>query len=117
MTVVASVRAADHWHADQWRAELGSTFNRLAPEPLDERDPGGRLAGVWLGSLVAFEVSGSPQIVRRTTGAVRKAPTDLLKICLQARGRAIVHQGGAEVVVEPGQMALYDTAQPYDLRL
>jgi AraC-like DNA-binding protein len=117
MTVIASVRAAGPRHAQQWREDLSSTFNRLAPESLDDREPDGDLAGAGLGSLVAFEVSGSPQIIRRTTGAVRTAPTDLLKICLQLRGRATVHQGGAEVVVEPGQMALYDTARPYDLRL
>jgi AraC-like DNA-binding protein len=101
-----------------WREELGSAFNRLVPEPLnDAPTPDGRMAKAGLGSLVAFEVSGSPQIVRRTTGAVRRAPADLLKICLQVKGRATVHQGGAEVVVEPGQMALYDTSKPYDLRL
>lgn len=117
MTAIAPVREADPGRAEEWREALGSTFNRLAPEPLGDGSPRGRMAGAGLGSLVAFEVSGSPQIVRRTTGAVRKAPTDLLKICLQVSGRATVHQAGAEVVVEPGQMALYDTARPYDLRL
>jgi AraC-like DNA-binding protein len=117
MTAIASERHVGPGRAEKWREELGSTFNRLTPESLDERKPQGNLAGTGLGSLVAFEVQGSPQIVRRTTDAVRKAPTDLLKICLQVRGRATVHQGGTEVVVEPGQMALYDTAKPYDLRL
>jgi AraC-like DNA-binding protein len=117
MTTIAPVRAIEPERAEQWRVDLGSTFNRLTPESLDDDTPSGRMAGTGLGSLVAFEVSGSPQIVRRTSGAVRDAPTDLLKICLQLSGRATVHQAGAEVVVEPGQMALYDTSQPYDLRL
>ena len=117
MTAVAPVRGAGRARAERWRHDLGAAFNRLAPEPLDGRTPDGRLAGGGLGSLAAFTVTGSPQVVRRTAGAVRGQPADLLKICLQVRGRATVHQDGAEVVVEPGQMAMYDTGRPYDLRL
>jgi len=111
MTAVATARA------EAWRDELGTAFNRLVPEPLDGRLPDGRLAGGGLGALAAFTVTGSPQVVRRTAGVVRRRPAELLKICLQVRGRATVHQDGAEVVVEPGQMAMYDTGRPYDLRL
>jgi AraC-like DNA-binding protein len=111
MTAVAPARA------EAWRDELGTAFNRLVPEPLDGRLPDGHLDGGGLGSLAAFTVTGSPQVVRRTSGVVRRRPAELLKICLQVRGRATVHQDGAEVVVEPGQMAMYDTGRPYDLRL
>lgn len=111
MTAVAPARA------EAWREELGTAFNRLVPEPLDSRLPDGHLDGGTLGELAAFTVTGSPQVVRRTAGAVRGRPAELLKICLQVRGRATVHQDGAEVVVEPGQMAMYDTGRPYDLRL
>jgi AraC-like DNA-binding protein len=122
MTAVAPARAAGRERAhlerwDEWREELGTAFNRLVPEPLDGRLPDGHLDGGGLGELAAFTVTGSPQVVRRTAGAVRGRPAELLKICLQVRGRATVHQDGAEVVVEPGQMAMYDTGRPYDLRL
>jgi AraC-like DNA-binding protein len=114
---IATVRTAGPARAERWRDELGSAFNRLAPEGLGGHLPDGRMAGTGLGQLATFEVAGTPQVVRRTTGAVRQAPTDRLKICLQVRGRATVHQDGAEAVVEPGQMVLYDTSRPYDLRL
>ena len=106
-----------------WREELGAAFAYLAPERLELAErlaattPLGRLIGADLGPLLAYEVTGTPQIVRRTSLAVRRAPIDLLKICVQVRGRAVVHQDGREVVIEPGQMAIYDTALPYDLRL
>jgi AraC-like DNA-binding protein/plasmid stabilization system protein ParE len=117
MTAVAPVRAAGRERAEEWRDELGTAFNRLVPEPLDGRLPDGHLDGGGLGTLCAFTVTGSPQVVRRTAAATRRQPAELLKICLQVRGRATVHQDGAEVVVEPGHMAMYDTSRPYDLRL
>src|SRR5687768_17521069 len=94
--------------SEVWRVALGDTFNRLAPVPLDTREPDGQLAGLTLGQLVAFQVDGTPQVVRRTAAAVRAAPTDLYKICVQVRGRATIHQDGREVVLEPGEMAIYD---------
>jgi hypothetical protein len=64
-----------------------------------------------------FIVSGSPQVVRRSTSAVRRAPGDLIKACIQVHGRATVHQDDREVVLDPGQLAVYDTGRPYALRL
>lgn len=62
-------------------------------------------------------MAGSPQIVRRTAGSIAHAPADPLKVCIQQAGRAVVHQSGREVVIGPGELALYDTGRPYDLRL
>jgi AraC-like DNA-binding protein len=72
---------------------------------------------VDLGGLGVFRVAGTPQVVRRTTRAVRYSPGDYLKVCVQLRGRATVHQDGRELVVGPGQLAVYDTGRPYALRL
>lgn len=103
--------------AEQWRVELSDAFARLIPEPLEPAQPDGRLIGLRLGQLATFQVDGTPQVVRRTGAAVRAIPTDLYKVCVQVRGRATVHQDGREVVLEPGQMAIYDTGRPYELRL
>lgn len=104
-------------HSDAWREELGTAFGRLAPEALGTRAPVGRMAGTQLGPVAAYQVSGTPQVVRRTPRAVRGAPIDLLKICVQLDGRATVCQDEREVVIEAGQMAIYDTGRPYLLRL
>lgn len=103
--------------AQRWRVELGGAFSQLVPVPLDAREPDGQLTGLFLGQLATFQVDGTPQVVRRSTAAVRAEPTDLYKICVQVRGRATVHQDGREVMLEPGQMAIYDTGRPYELRL
>jgi AraC-like DNA-binding protein len=101
-----------------WRARLGAAFDDLVPEPIGEEAAlRGCLRGQRMGAAAMFIVSGSPQVVRRTTSAVRRAPGDLVKACIQVRGRATVHQDGREVVLDPGQLAVYDTGHPYALRL
>jgi AraC-like DNA-binding protein len=101
-----------------WRVRLGAAFDDLVPEPIGEQAAlRGCLRGQRMGAAAMFIVSGSPQVVRRTTTAVRRAPGDLVKACIQVRGRATVHQDGREVVLAPGQLAVYDTGRPYALRL
>jgi AraC-like DNA-binding protein len=101
-----------------WRASLGTAFCDLVPGPIDrEPPPRGALRGGSLGVVSVFTVSGSPQPVRRTTTAVRRSPADMLKVCVPLRGRATVHQGDREIVITPGQLALYDIGRPYALRL
>jgi AraC-like DNA-binding protein len=113
--------AADHNGFDEpglWRVNLGTAFSDLVPGPLDpEIPPEGMLRGLELGGAAVFTVSGNPQTVRRTTTAVRRSPADMLKVCVQLRGRATVHQDDREIVLDPGQLAVYDTGRPYALRL
>ncbi|OZF55542.1 hypothetical protein CH293_06015 [Rhodococcus sp. 14-2470-1b] len=115
MTVIDSDRDADN--SDLWRTELSSAFAGLLPEGVDDRPTRGTIVAASLGAVRTFRVSGSPQIVRRTRGAVRREPTDTLKVCVQLRGRAVVHQGENELQINPGQLAVYDTGSAYDLLL
>ena len=101
--------------AELWRQGMEQTFGRLSPDY--EGAPTGAMSGAVLGPLMAYRVSGTPQVLRRSAAAVRSEPVDHLKLCLQLEGIATVSQGGRQVRVGPGQMAMYDTARPYDLRL
>ena len=104
--------------AEPWRVNLGAAFQDLVPGAVDnEPTPRGYLSGVRLGPVGVFTVSGTPQVVRRTTSAVRRSPGDLIKVCVQLHGRAIVQQGSHEVSLAPGELAVYDTGRPYKIRL
>jgi len=104
--------------AEPWRARLGAAFQDLVPEAAgDDPPPRGCVNGVRLGLVGVFTVSGTPQVVRRTTSAVRRSPGDLIKVCVQLHGRATVQQGSHEVALEPGELAVYDTGLPYLIRL
>jgi len=101
-----------------WQANLGAAFADLRSDPLSRgMPPSGRLQGLELGGAAVFKVSGSPQSVRRTTSATRHSPADMLKVCVQLHGRATVHQDDREIVLDPGQFAVYDMGRPYALRL
>lgn len=100
-----------------WREDLAQAFGGLTTEAIEDAPLTGALRGAPLCDVGVYTVSGGPQVVRRTRSAIRDAPADPLKMCLQTSGRAIVHQGGREIVIEPGSLAIYDTGQPYDLRL
>jgi AraC-like DNA-binding protein len=104
--------------AEPWRVRLGAAFQDLVPEALDQMpDPRGSLTGVRLGPVGVFTVSGTPQVVQRTTSAVRQSPGDLIKVCVQLHGRATVQQGAHEVALDRGELAVYDTGRPYKIRL
>ncbi len=109
--------------SEQWSTQLGDAFGGLRADYLDghrEASAGaldGRISSARLGRATAFHVSGSPQLVRRTQRSLAAAESDPFKVCIQQAGRAVVRQGETEVVLKPGQMALYDTGRPYDLRL
>jgi AraC-like DNA-binding protein len=121
----SAVPVMERARAEKWRELLGSTFGRLKPEQIDApsssswsvQDLDGEITVARLGRADAFRVTGSPQIVRRTARAIAHSPADPLKICIQQTGRAVVHQSGREVAIGPGELALYDTGRPYDLRL
>lgn len=113
----ASPGTHDASHAsDAWRHELETAFAGLQPEPLTRAHMTGHLDAACLGDVSTFRVAGTPQVVRRTRQRLDHAP-GLLKMCLQVRGGAVLHQEGRELRIGVGQLAVYDTRLPYDLRL
>lgn len=102
-----------------WEEAMSERFGGLLPGEgrVETAKVTGSLWSADLGRLGIFDIRGTPQTLRRTSVSVRNAPIDLVKICMVRRGTCIVHQGDTEVRLGPGEMALYDTARPYDLLL
>ena len=108
--------------SERWRTALADAFAGLQSERLP---PGlhvvsGPLAGAIehasLGRVDAFRVGGTPQVVRRTRRSLADVPDDPFKVCIQRRGQSVVRQGDTELVLAPGDIAIYDTSRPYELR-
>lgn len=102
---------ADH---EQWRSTLASAFNGLTP---DRHSGRGTLAQARLGPVATFQVSGPSQVLRRTERQLKTRPSDLLKVCIQRTGTAMVQQDGRDITLRPGWLAIYDIDRPYALRL
>jgi AraC-like DNA-binding protein len=53
--------------------------------------------------------------VHRTNRLIRKSADDYLKVGLQLRGSCLLSQNGREAHLKPGDYAIYDTSQQYQL--
>ena len=102
--------------SDAWRDQLRSSFAGL--EALDRGDGiSGSVRSARVGDVGVYEVSGSTQLLSRSSRAVRQEPYELLKVCVQLQGQANVQQQGRSVTILPGELAVYDISQPYRLHL
>lgn len=114
MTMV--IDTADHAAADRFEAfreAASTTFVPLSVEPSAEPRPfRARMASGRVGSLQVTAVEASPHVVRRLSG---DDGGRFLKVGLQVAGQAVLRQVGRTSVLKPGDIALYDTARPYDL--
>lgn len=61
------------------------------------------------------DVRAKAHVVERTTELIEQSPRDFYKISLQLEGTGLLRQGGREVQLTPGDIAVYDTSQPYVL--
>src|SRR6185312_1913091 len=75
---------------EQWRAELAARFSGLVASPSHahpEQAPMGRVRSIGLDDMSVHRISGTRQTLLRTAPAVRRRPSDLLKVCLMEQGR------------------------------
>jgi len=113
----AAVRAArEVWGFDQFRDAVSQTFVPLLADAGDERTFEGTVTHAELGPLLLAQVAAGPHVIGRTSRLVRRADPECYKLSLQVAGRALLRQDGREAVLTPGDLALYDTTRPYELR-
>jgi AraC-like DNA-binding protein len=103
---------------DFWHEVICSAFVRLEAERLLVDEPfQGSITGGRLGPLMLTRVSARPHAVRRSADLIDSEPRNEVLISLQLSGVTIVSQGGREAVLRPGDFALYDATQPYELTM
>jgi AraC-like DNA-binding protein len=105
---------------DRWHEEFSSAFVPVdvVPDLCDGDQP--RVSALTmgaLGSLKIFEFSGSALDVHRTRATIRRLDPGLVKAAVQLRGRGLVAQRDREAVLAPGDFTVYDTSEPYRMRL
>jgi AraC-like DNA-binding protein len=72
---------------------------------------------VDLAPLRVVELLVSPASVLRTPRLIRRGDPEMLSVILPLRGDLVLSQSGRETLVEHDQLALYDSSQPYEMRL
>jgi AraC-like DNA-binding protein len=101
---------------EAFREAVSHTFVPLLAETGDENTFTGAVAQNELGSLLLADVTAGSHVVRRNSRLIRRADPGCYKLTLQVAGSAMISQDGREAVLRPGDLTLYDTTRPYELR-
>jgi AraC-like DNA-binding protein len=104
------------WRFDAFREAVSQTFVPLLAEAGDENTFEGVITHTEVGPLRLAQVTAGPHIVGRTSRLIRRADPECYKLSLQVAGKAVLRQDDREAVLAPGDLVLYDTTRPYDLR-
>jgi AraC-like DNA-binding protein len=112
--VVGANDGFEHWHQVTCRNYSNTEYRRPLTGPFR-----GRIAGRQFGALTVSDVSSSiPECrieVLRGPSEIRKDPRDHFMLFLVCSGEVGVEQDGRSASVRPGDMVIYDQAQPFTL--
>ncbi|MCC9194692.1 helix-turn-helix domain-containing protein [Arthrobacter sp. zg-Y916] len=120
MAQAVKAAAPDTAHASsfpEWKKIVSDSFVPLEASPVHPGDTvfSGRLTGRRLRELAIVQVDAMAHCVERTPELINGADGGFYKLSLQLSGRGILLQDGREAVLEPGDLAIYDTGTPYTL--
>jgi len=108
---VREVRTAS---VPEWSTAVSHSFVPL--QVLDAvEDFRGRMRGRRVDDIFLSTVNASAHTVERTPRLIGDSDRLYYKLTLQIGGTAILVQDGREAVLQPGDVAIYDTGRPYTL--
>ena len=103
----------------EWKALVSASFVPLETTPAAGACRNGPFRGEILGrqlrELAIVRVDAQAHDVERTPELAAAAEQGYYKLNLQMSGRGVLRQGGREAALSPGELAIYDTQQPYTL--
>lgn len=115
MTTVPNVREL----SERFEQAASDAFAPLRIRPhrtTDAAGPAGMLRSAKPGQVLVTRVTGGPCTVMRTQSLIRSGDPELVKVALHGRGRAGVEQDGRQCLPGPGDLVVYETTRPYELR-
>jgi len=80
------------------------------PDPFE-----GRIRSIGVDEVHVCEVAAAGHVVERTPELIARGDRQYFKLSLQLSGFALLIQDGREAVLQPGDLAVYDTNRPYTL--
>lgn len=101
--------------ADYWRSVISSAFGQLQVLPPDRDGFAARILARTLGPVEASQVEAPAHAVRRSARQVARDSRECYKLGLVLRGSCLLRQHGREVLVEPGDVVLYDLTEPVEI--
>lgn len=98
-----------------WRAAINDSFVPLQIDELAEIPFRGHLERALVDDVSVFEIRATPHVVQRTAQLIEQVDGRYYKLSLQLAGSAVLEQDGRQALLEPGDLAIYDTHRPYRL--
>lgn len=100
----------------QWRSEMDRAFPPLTIHAERSIPFTAQYRSAGTEELQISDIQASAHVVERTPGVISSKNFEYYKISLQVSGTGLMTQGNRELQLTPGTIAVYDTAQPYNLR-
>ncbi|ALV45287.1 AraC family transcriptional regulator [Arthrobacter alpinus] len=98
-----------------WHDLISRSFVPLHVRSSDPDHFHGRLRSRLLDELSIIEVTATGHSVHRTPSLIASSDRLYFKLNLQLAGTGILVQDNREAVLQPGDLAVYDTSRPYTL--
>ena len=100
---------------DPWKHLVAESFVPLAARTADVDGFRGRMRSRVLDRMSIVEVTATSHEVHRTPALIAQAHERYFKLNLQLEGTGLLIQDNREAVLQPGDLAIYDTNRPYTL--
>ncbi|QGU06597.1 Transcriptional activator FeaR [Corynebacterium occultum] len=100
---------------EKWKACVAKVFPPLRIAPTERAPFAGSLRAAGAVGLHMSRISSSPHIVERRQSLISGSDGHYLKLSLHLQGQSMLVQDGRELLLQPGDVTLYDTSRPYTL--
>lgn len=100
---------------ERWKTSVGRIFPPLYISPTGKDSFSGSIKAGGVEGLHMSMISSSPHLVERRPDLIARSSQGYLKLSVHVRGQSRLILDGREVVLRPGDVALYDTSRPYTL--
>lgn len=99
----------------EWQRASSQAFVPLHAHATRGGDFSGKLTSFQHAAASAIRIDASAHAVERTPELISAGGGGMLKFTLQEAGRSYLIQGGRELELTPGRLAVYDTSEPYTM--
>lgn len=99
-----------------WQDVVCDLFVPLACSSSSDSGFAWQFASEGLGDLRLVDMTVTPHLVRHTRQHVTKSADAFFILSQQVSGPGVIVQDNREAILEPGDLALYDSTRPYELR-
>jgi AraC-like DNA-binding protein len=99
----------------RWKSILGAAFPPLRMSLSGTNSFTGHVRAAGSHQLLMSHISSSGHVIERRPDLISNNDGGYLKLSLHLTGTSLMVQDGRELVLQPGDMTLYDTSRPYSM--